>query len=57
MGELRVERSAGSRFSENQRELMRQLRNGSRFYIRGVVATGPDGTTRTLPQALEVIIN
>ena len=57
MGELRVERSNGSRFSDNQRELMRQLRHGSRFYIRGVVASGPDGTTRTLPQAVEVIIN
>ena len=57
MGNARPESSAGNHFTENQRNLMRDLRRGQRFYIRGVVCVGPDGITRTLPQALEVIVN
>ncbi|MBR1732640.1 MAG: gliding motility protein GldM [Alloprevotella sp.] len=57
MGNARPEGSSGSHFTENQRNLMRDLRRGQRFYIRGVVCVGPDGITRTLPQALEVIVN
>ena len=34
----------------------RQLSRSRRFYIRGVKAIGPDGITRTLPGAMEVIV-
>lgn len=57
MGNVRPESGSGSRFTEAQRELIRSLRRGQRYYIRGVVCVGPDGITRTLPQALEVIVN
>lgn len=57
MGNVRPESGSGSRFSEAQRDLIRSLRRGQRYYIRGVVCVGPDGITRTLPQALEVIVN
>lgn len=57
MGNARPENSAGAGFTEAQRELMRSLRRGQRFYISRVRAIGPDGIERTLPQALPVIIN
>lgn len=57
MGNFRPEPSAGDRFTENQRNLMRELRRGQRFYISKVRAIGPDGLTRTLNGSLEVIIN
>jgi len=57
MGNARPENSAGAHFTEAQRELMRSLRRGQRFYISRVRAIGPDGIERTLPQALPVIIN
>lgn len=57
MGNFRPERSSGSQFTENQRNLIRELRRGQRFYISKVQAVGPDGITRTLNGSLEVIIN
>lgn len=57
MGNFRPEPSSGSSFTENQRNLMRELRRGQRFYITNVRAVGPDGITRNLNGALEVIIN
>lgn len=57
MGNARPENSAGDSFSEAQRELMRSLRRGQRFFIANVRAVGPDGIERTLPGALQVIIN
>lgn len=48
--------SAGSNFSERQREQFRQLQRNRRFYITQVKATGPDGIMRTLPGAIEVIV-
>ena len=57
MGNVRPEPSAGANFTEAQREIMRSLRRGQRFYISRVRAIGPDGIERTLPQALEVIVN
>ena len=56
MGNIRPEASSGSNFTEAQRELMRNLRTGQRFYISKVRVIGPDGIERTLPQALEVIV-
>lgn len=57
MGNFRPEPSAGANFTNNQRNLMRELRRGQRFYISKVRAVGPDGITRTLNGSLEVIIN
>ena len=57
MGNARPETSNGAAFSDNQRSLMRETRRGSRFYITNVHVIGPDGMARTLPQALEVIVN
>lgn len=57
MGNARLENSSGAAFSSAQKELMRTLRRGQRFYITNVRAVGPDGIERTLPQATEVIVN
>lgn len=57
MGNARPEISSGAGFTENQRSLIRSMRRGQRFYISKVRAVGPDGIERTLPQAMEVIIN
>ena len=48
--------SAGSSFSARQKEMFRGLSRNKRFYITRVVAVGPDGITRTLRSALEVIV-
>jgi gliding motility-associated protein GldM len=48
--------SAGSSFTERQREMFRSLSRNRRFYITQVKAVGPDGITRTLPGAMEVIV-
>ncbi|MGN0061000.1 MAG: gliding motility protein GldM [Alloprevotella sp.] len=57
VGNVRPEKSAGPNFTDSQRELMRTLNKGKRFYISSVRAIGPDGIERTLPGSLEVIIN
>ena len=49
--------SAGASFSDRQKDAFRKLSRGKRFYITNVTATGPDGITRKLPQAMEVIVN
>ena len=48
--------SSGSQFSEKQREAFRKLSRSRRFYISNVTAIGPDGITRKLPQAMEIIV-
>ena len=48
--------SNGASFSERQKEQFRKLSRNKRFYVRGVKAIGPDGITRNLPQAMEVIV-
>ena len=57
MGNARPEVSAGASFTEAQRELIRSLRRGQRFYISKIRAVGPDGIERTLPQPMEIIVN
>ncbi len=57
MGNARPEPSAGPRFTEAQRELIRTLRHGQRFYISKVRTVGPDGIERELKQVMEVIVN
>ena len=56
MGDYHPEVSNGAQFSERQKERMRRLQHGKRFYIRGVKATGPDGITREI-SPMEIIIN
>ena len=56
MGNTRPERANGTSVTENQRELIRSLRPGQRFYISGVRAIGPDGIERTLTGATEIIV-
>jgi hypothetical protein len=48
--------SEGSAFSERQRETFRSLSRNRRFYISHVKAVGPDGITRVLNGALEIIV-
>lgn len=48
--------SAGSNFSDRQREEFRKLSRNRRFYISHIKAVGPDGITRKLPAAMEVIV-
>ena len=48
--------SAGSNFSERQKEEFRKLSRNRRFYISHIKAVGPDGITRNLPAAMEVIV-
>lgn len=56
MGNAIPEVSQGARFSDGQKDRIRRLTRGKRFYIRGVVAKGPDGMERTLTP-IEVIVN
>ncbi|MDO5446246.1 MAG: gliding motility protein GldM [Prevotellaceae bacterium] len=56
MGNAIPQRSEGASFSEKQKSLFRSLSRGKRFYISRVVAIGPDGIQRTLPQAMEIIV-
>ena len=56
MGDYHPEVSNGSQFSDRQKERIKRLQHGKRFYIRGVKATGPDGITREI-SPIEVIIN
>ena len=48
--------SDGANFSQRQKDAFRKLARNRRFYIRGVKAVGPDGITRTLPSAMEIIV-
>lgn len=57
LGNAVPEQSAGASFSERQKNVIRQLSRGKRFYISKVKAVGPDGVERTLNGAMEVIVN
>jgi len=57
LGNVLPRPSAGASFTEAQRDLIRQLSRGKRFYISNIHAVGPDGIERTLSGSLEVIIN
>lgn len=56
MGNAIPERSAGSAFSERQREQFKRLKVGGRFFISEIKAKGPDGVTRDI-SPMEVAIN
>ena len=48
--------SEGAQFSGRQKEAFRKLSRNKRFYISRVVAVGPDGITRNLTSAMEVVV-
>lgn len=48
--------SAGANFTDRQKEAFRKLARNRRFYISHIKAMGPDGITRNLPTAMEVIV-
>lgn len=56
MGNAIPEVSQGTMFTAGQKNKIRALARGKRFYISRVVAKGPDGIERTLP-TIEVIVN
>lgn len=57
MGNVIPEISQTSAFTDRQKNLIRQLARGKRFYITKIRAVGPDGIERTLNGAMEVIVN
>lgn len=56
MGNAIPEISSSTNFSQRQKDYIRGLSRGKRFYITHVVAKGPDGIERTIP-TIEVIVN
>ncbi len=56
MGNAIPQKSEGANFSAKQKNMFRSLSRGKRFYISHVIAIGPDGIQRTLPQAMEIIV-
>ena len=56
MGNAIPEVAEGTNFSQRQKDYIRRLSRGKRFYITRVVAKGPDGIERTIP-TIEVIVN
>ena len=57
MGNAKPMISDGTNFSARQKDMLRDLGRGKRFYISHVKAVGPDKVERLLPTTLEVIIN
>ena len=56
MGNAMSEKSNGSHFSDRQRQAMRNMRHGRRFYFSRIRATGPDHVVRDIAP-LDVIVN
>jgi len=48
--------SEGASFSGRQKDAFRKLSRNRRFYISHVTAVGPDGITRKLPAAMEIVV-
>ncbi len=57
LGNAVPEVSSGAAFTERQKNMMRLLSRGKRFFITKIRAQGPDGIERTLNGAVEVIVN
>lgn len=57
LGNAVPEVSSGAEFTSRQKNMMRELSRGKRFFITNIKAQGPDGIERTLNGALEVIVN
>ena len=56
MGNVIPEVAQGSKFSSRQKEYIRRLARGKRFYITRVLVKGPDGKERTI-SPIEVIVD
>ena len=56
MGNAMPEVSAGASFSERQKQAIKGLGRGKRFFISRIRAKGPDGVERTL-SPMEIMIN
>lgn len=56
MGNAMIELSSGSNFTDRQKDQMRRLSRGKRFYISRITARGPGGDDRII-SPLEVIVN
>lgn len=48
--------SDGNQFSARQMDTFRKLSRSKRFYISAIQAVGPDGISRKLPAAMEIIM-
>jgi len=57
MGNAVPEISQSSSFTVRQKNMIRQLSRGKRFFITKIRAVGPDGIERTLNGAMDVIVN
>lgn len=57
MGNQVPEVSQSAAITENQRNMIRQLSRGGRFFITKIRAQGPDGIERTLSGAMDIIVN
>lgn len=57
LGNAVPEVSGGANFTDRQKNMMRGLSRGKRFFITKIRAQGPDGIERTLNGAIEVIVN
>ena len=56
MGNAVPTASEGGAFSQRQRDQIRRMPRGTRFYVSRIVATGPDGVQRRLSTSMEIII-
>lgn len=56
MGNVIPEVANGREFSQRQKDYIRRLAKGKRFYITRVLVKGPDGNERTI-SPIEVIVN
>ncbi len=56
MGNTIQEKSDGPRFSQAQRNRLRDLKKGRVVYLRGIIAKGPDGSQREIAP-MEITIN
>ncbi len=57
MGNAVPEVSQSANFTDRQKNMMRSLSRGKRFFITKIRAVGPDGIERTLNGAMDVIVN
>lgn len=57
MGNAVPEVSQGAAITDRQRNMMRQLGRGKRFFITKIKAQGPDGVERELNGAMDVVVN
>ena len=51
-----VERSAGNSFTARQKDQIKKMAKGAKFFISEVKAKGPDGIERKLPP-MQVVVN